>query len=497
MVTTTNAWCRVIHSFPIWRDGDSVVAMKTMKPSFALWLVVPLVLASCTVGPNFALPDLVMPAKWKAGKSASVSDLPMPGEWWRLYGSSELNRLVEQSLAGNQELRGALARVETARALIGVQQADWFPQLSMNTGMNYERLSQTSFGANLPTGIALPSIQRRRFQNLFEMGWEIDLWGRVRRGVEGAKASEAAAAEMLAAQRLSLAAEVARLYFLAHSMEKQIAVVNETLEWRQEAMKLQESRFKGGLANEMDVSRARTELELARNDLASLERQRGNAENALAVVCGQIPSTFHISRSAALPSPPRVPGGMPSTLLQRRPDIRAAEQKMREANAQIGVAQASFFPAFKIGGTGGLESIGTVDFLDAKSRTLTIGPSMTLPIFQGGKLKANLAASRARYDETLAAYRQSILTAIREVEDSMLDAQGYARQSSALNAAIAAAQETQRLAELRYQKGLASYFEVVDANRTVLNAKLLAAQIDGQRLVASVAMLKALGGGWK
>jgi multidrug efflux system outer membrane protein len=247
----------------------------------------------------------------------------------------------------------------------------------------------------------------------------------------------------------------------------------------------------------MDVSRARTELELARNDLASLERQRGNAENALAVVCGQIPSTFRIARSAALPSPPRVPGGMPSTLLQRRPDIRAAEQKMREANAQIGVAQASFFPAFKIGGTGGLESIGTVDFLDAKSRTLTIGPSMTLPIFQGGKLKANLAASKARYDETLAAYRQSILTAIREVEDSMLDAQGYARQSSALNAAIAAAQETQRLAELRYQKGLASYFEVVDANRTVLNAKLLAAQIDGQRLVASVAMLKALGGGWK
>jgi multidrug efflux system outer membrane protein len=456
-----------------------------------------LLLASCSVGPNFALPDLALPSKWKNGKTASVSDLPMPGEWWHLYGSSDLNRLVDQAMSSNQDLRGALARVETARALIGVQASEWFPQLSFKDAMQYERLSQTSFGANLPPGIALPSIQRRRFQNLFEFGWELDLWGRVRRGVEGAKASEAAAAETLAAQRLSLASEVARLYFLAHSMDKQIGVVNETLEWRQEAMKLQESRFKGGLANEMDVSRAKTELELARNDLASLERQRGNAENALAVLCGQLPSTFKLSHNAALPSPPRVPGGLPSTLLQRRPDIRAAEQKMREANAQIGVAQASFFPAFKIGGTGGLESIGTVDFLDAKSRTLTIGPSMTLPIFQGGKLKANLAASKARYDETLAAYRQSILTVIREVEDSMLDAQGYARQSAALNAAIAAAQETQRLAELRYQKGLASYFEVVDANRTVLNAKLLAAQIDGQRLVASVAMLKALGGGWK
>lgn len=456
-----------------------------------------LLLASCSVGPNFALPDLALPAKWKNGKTASVSDLPMPGEWWRLYGSSDLNRLVDQAMTSNQDLRGALARVETARALIGVQASEWFPQLSFKDAMQYERLSQTSFGANLPPGIPLPSIQRRRFQNLFEFGWELDLWGRVRRGVEGAKASEAAAAETLAAQRLSLAAEVARLYFLAHSMDKQISVVNETLDWRQEAVKLQESRFKGGLANEMDVSRAKTELELARNDLASLERQRGNAENALAVICGQIPSMFKLSRNAALPSPPRVPGGLPSTLLQRRPDIRAAEQKMREANAQIGVAKASFFPVFKIGGTGGLESIGTVDFYDAKSRTLTIGPSMTLPIFQGGRLKANLAASKARYEESLAAYRQSILTAIKEVEDSMLDSQGYSQQSAALNEAIKAAQETQRLAELRYQKGLASYFEVVDANRTVLNAKLLAAQIDGQRLVASVAMLKALGGGWK
>jgi multidrug efflux system outer membrane protein len=456
-----------------------------------------LLLASCSFGPIFALPELALPTKWKSRQTVGLSDLPVPGEWWRMYGVSELNRLVEQAMSSNQDLRGALARVETARALIGVQASEWFPQLSFKDGMNYERLSATAFGANLPPGIQLPPIQRRRFQNLFEFGWELDLWGRVRRGVEGAKASEAAASETLAAQRLSLAAEVARLYFLAHSMDKQIAVVNETLNWRLEAVKLQESRFKGGLANEMDVSRVKTELELARNDLASLERQRGNAENALAVVCGQIPSTFKLSRNVALPSPPRMPGGLPSTLLQRRPDIRAAEQQMREANAQIGVAQASFFPAFRIGGTGGLESIGTVDFYDAKSRTLTIGPSMTLPVFQGGRLKANLAASKARYEESLAAYRKSILIAIQEVEDSMLDSQGYSQQAAALNEAIKAAQETQRLAELRYQKGLASYFEVVDANRTVLNAKLLAAQIDGQRLVASVAMLKALGGGWK
>jgi multidrug efflux system outer membrane protein len=460
-----------------------------------LFFIPALFITSCSVGPDYKLADVMVPSTWKSG--ASESDLPMPGEWWQLFGSSELNRLVQQAIENNQELRAALARVETARALIGVRQADWFPQLSMKNGMAYEHLSVTSFGANLPPGIPLPGLERRRFQNLFELGWELDLWGRVRRGVEGAKAGQAAVAETLAAQRLTLASEVARLYFLAHSMDLQMQVVNDTLKWREEALKLQESRFKGGIANEMDVSRARTELELARNDLAALERQRGNAENALAVVCGQLPSTFHLASNPRLPSPPRVPGGLPSSLLQRRPDIRAAEQKMREANAKIGVAKASFFPAFSIGGSSGLESIGTAHFYDARSKVLNIGPSMTLPIFQGGRLKSNLAASKATYEETLASYRQSILIALKEVEDSMLDTRSYSKQKSALDASIAAAQETQRLAELRYQKGLASYFEVVDANRTVLNAKLLAAQIDGQRLIATVAMLKALGGGWK
>lgn len=467
-----------------------------LSPKF-LFGFIPLLLASCIQGPDFSLPDVVLPRKWKSGKTTSVADLPLPGEWWRIYGSSELNRLVEQAQNSNQELRGALARVETARALIGVQKAEMFPTLGMKSGVSYEYLSQSSFAANLPSGIPLPKLDRWRYQNVFEFGWEADLWGRVRRGIEAAQANEAATAELVAAQRLSLAAEVARLYFLTHSMDKQVQVVNETIKWRQEAVKLQESRFQGGLANEMDVSRAKTELELARNDLAAIERQRGNAENALAVLCGQLPSSFRLAKNAALPSVPRMPGGLPSTLLQRRPDIRAAEYSMREANAKIGVAQASFYPTFKIGGTTGLESIGAAHFIDARSKTLSIGPSVTLPIFQGGKLRANLAASKARYEETLASYRQSILKAIQEVEDSILDAKGYSQQASALQSAIASAQETLRLAELRYQKGLASYFEVVDANRTVMSAKLLAAQIDGQRLVASVALQKALGGGWR
>jgi multidrug efflux system outer membrane protein len=468
-----------------------------MNPFRIVCLSTALTCASCSVGPNFKLPEVLMPSKWKNGRSASTADIPVPGEWWKLFGSAELNRLEERAMENNQELRGALARVETARALVGVQQADWFPHLNMKDAMQYERLSGSAFGANLPPGVTLPKLQRRRYQNLLELGWEIDFWGRVRRSVEASKASQFATMESLSARRLTLAAEVARLYFLTHSLDRQMQVVVSTQTWREEALKLQESRFKGGLANEMDVARARTELELARSDLAALERQRGNAENALAVICGEIPSNFHIAKVTSQPRPPRVPGGLPSTLLQRRPDIRAAEQRMREANAKVGVAAASFYPAFSINGSGGLESIGTNNFYDQRSKVMTIGPSMTLPIFQGGKLRANLKSSKAAYDETLANYRQSILVALQEVEDSMLDAGAYAKQASALDAAIASAQETQRLAELRYQKGLASYFEVVDANRTVLNAKLLAAQVEGQRLIASVAMLKALGGGWQ
>ena len=243
-----------------------------MRSSICLCLIFSSLLTSCKVGPDFKLPDVMMPKGWKNGKAGDVSDLALPGEWWRLYGSSELNRLVEQALTNNQELRGALARVETARAMIGVQQSEMFPTLGMKSGTTYEYVSRSAFAANLPGGIPLPDTERWRYQNVFEFGWEADLWGRVRRGVEGSRAAQAAAVETVAAHRLSLAAEVARLFFLARSMDRQLGIVNETINWRQEAVKLQESRFKGGLANEMDVSRARTELELARADLAAIQR---------------------------------------------------------------------------------------------------------------------------------------------------------------------------------------------------------------------------------
>lgn len=458
-------------------------------------LLFTLTLGSCTVGPEFKLPDIHMPGRFK--EKASTADIPAPDEWWMLFHSPQLNRLVNQALENNQDLRAAQARVETARALVGVKRSEWFPQLSLNHVGKEERVSESSFSASLPPGFPTPKTQRDSYHTSFDMGFEVDVWGRVRRSVESARASEQSAMDTLSAQRLTIAAEVARLFFLLHSSDAQAQIVRETIKLRQEALNLQDSRFKGGLANEMDVARARTELELAKNDLAVVERQRGSAEHALAVVCGQLPSEFRVGPDKSLPSPPSVPPGLPSQLLQRRPDIRAAEQSLRSANAEIGVATASFFPTFKLIGSGGYQTIGTEDFFNWQNRVLSIGPSISAPLFTGGRLKSNLAASKSKYDETLASYKQSIIVALRDVEEALLDLRTYATQRTAVNAALTAANDTSRLARLRYDKGLASYFEVVDADRTVLTTRLSLARIDGERLISTVILLKALGGGWK
>ncbi len=451
--------------------------------------------SGCTVGPDFKLPEVSFGQRWK--NKADISDLPLPDAWWTLYRSSTLNGLVDRALKNNQDLAGALARVETARAMTGIQRSDWMPQFGAQTGVTLERVSGSSFGANLPPGIPLPALERDRHQGFLTLNYELDLWGRVRRGVEAAQARENSAEEQLATQRLVVAAEVVRGYFLTASLDSQRHILQETIALRAEALKLQQSRFQGGLANEMDVARARTELELANHDLIGIERQRGNAENSLALLCGETPASFKLASSLTLPASPRIAMGLPSALLQRRPDLRAAEQSMREANANVGVATANFYPSFKLIGSGGIESIGAEDFLDWKNKAGSIGPQLTVPLFQGGRLRGNLKASEARYRESVASYKQAILTALQEVENAVVDVKGFGRQHAAVNAALSAAKDTSQLARLRYDKGLASYFEVVDADRTVLTTRLLQAQLEGQRLTATVQLIRALGGGWK
>ncbi len=460
-----------------------------------------LLLSSCVQGPEYERPETgsLLGLKFKRGESQPKLQQPLPDEWWRVFGSARLNSLVADAIANNQDLAAAQARVATARALVGIKRADWFPQLKATGGAANQRQSESAFGANLPPGFGNPSdlVNRENYRASLDMNYELDLWGRVKRSVQSAAASARAADETLSAQRLLIASEVARNYFLIRTLDDQIKILNDTIALRGEALKLQTSRFEGGLANEMDVTRSRTEVELAKADLTVTQRQRGSTEHALAVLCGKAPSTLSIAPAGPLTSPPRLPTGLPSTLLQSRPDIRAAEAELQAASAEIGVAEASFYPAFSLLGSAGLESVTAKDFLKWENRVLNIGPSVSLPIFQGGRLKANLNAAKSRYDEALAKYRQTILTALREVEDSMLDLQSYSVQRAALAAAEKASAETRSLANTRHEKGLATYFEVVDADRTVLSTRLALAQIDGQRYISTVLLAKALGGGWK
>ena len=461
----------------------------------ALGILPLILLASCTVGPNYKRPEMPTSKKWKEGKATAKTELP--DEWWKLFHDSTLNKLVSQSQSSNQDLKGAQARLQTARALVGVKRADWFPQLNLNNSFTAQRGSHSTAYANVPAGSAAAiNLEQQHYHSAFELSYEADVWGRIKRGVESAKATMGAAEDALDATRLSIASEVARNYFLLRSLDAQRIVVSDTIKSRNETLELQQTKFNAGLSNESDTTRARTELELAKSDLISVERQRGSAEHALAVLCGEAPANFKVGAYADHSSPPNVPVGLPSDLMKRRPDVRASEQKLMAASADIGVAEAAFYPSFKLLGGGGFESIDAGTFLKWENRILSIGPSISVPIFQGGRNKANYEAAKSRYDEALAEYRQTLLGAFREVEDALLDLKSYAAQRNAVDAAVHSAEDTERLARTRNEKGLTSYFEVVDANRTVLQTKLALAQIEGQRMVATVQLLKAMGGGW-
>jgi outer membrane protein, multidrug efflux system len=454
-----------------------------------------LLAASCTVGPNYKRPDVPGSKGWKEGKATASAQVP--DEWWKQFHDTTLNQLVAKAQSSNQDLQGAIARVETARALIGVKRADWFPQLGMTDSFSEVRNSSSTFGGGLKFGAAKPKLEQQRYHSSFDLSYEADVWGRIKRGVESAKATMQGAEDALDANRLTIAAEVAKNYFLLRSLDVQRTVVQDTIKSREETLNLQETKFKAGLSNESDTTRARTELSLAKSDLITVERQRGTAEHALAVLCGQAPAGFHVAANGNHNSPPSVPVGLPSDLLERRPDVRAAEQKLKAASADIGVATAAFFPSFKLLGSGGYESLDAGTFLNWENRILSFGPSISLPILNGGRNKANLKAAQSTYNEALAAYRQTLLGAFREVEDALLDLKSYAAQRKDLEDAMHSSEDTERLARTRNEKGLTSYFEVVDANRTVLQTKLSLAQLEGQRMVATVQLYKALGGGAK
>jgi multidrug efflux system outer membrane protein len=465
---------------------------------FSLFLaaIVPGFAALPSVGPDYARPPVATPATYREAetfgswKTAAPADTAVRGEWWKLFADPTLDAFEARALSGNQDLRATAARVEQARAAAGLARSNYWPQLAVDPAVTRDRYSST-------TDNVLPRSLTTTYSAPLVASWEIDLFGRVRRLNESARADAAASAATFESVRLALTAEVAATYFSLHGLDRELALVRDTTALRRRAVDLIAARLKSGAAGELDVARAETELASAEADAAALTNRRASLQNAFAVLVGVPASDFNVASVSALPAlPPTVPAGLPAELLERRPDIAAAERALAAANARIGVAKTAFFPAISLTGSAGFVS-GDVDHLfNADSRAWSIGPSLYLPIFQGGRNRANLERSRAAFDESVAVFRQRVLIAFREVEDALTATRLLAEQSAAQDRALVSARRAASLAQTRYDAGYVSYLEVIDAQRTSLATERASAQLAALRLNTGVSLIKALGGGW-
>jgi multidrug efflux system outer membrane protein len=444
----------------------------------------------CAVGPNYSRPAVPAQAAWKESATATNSAATLPSAWWQIFEDADLNALETQAVEANQDLKRAVARVTEARALARVSRSDLYPSISANGAYSRNRLSENR--ANSPQ----QNVESDEFSGSFDLSYELDIWGRVRRSVEAARADASAVATDLQVVLLTLTADVARNYCLIRSLDAEKVVIEATVALRRDAVRLQETRNQAGLINEVDVTRARTELANVEAELHAVTRSRAQVEHALAVLCGQSPANFSVTANPWNIAPPEIPAGLPSSLLERRPDIVEAEQLLQAASARIGVAKAAFFPTIKLTGAAGLASADLGTFLNWPSKVWSVGPGISVPIFEGGRNRANLKATEARYEQSVSSYRGSILNAFREVEDALSDLSSLSLQSEAVNRALLSSRDTAALANERYQRGLSSYLDVVDAQRIALQAERQATQLRGQRAVSTILLAKALGGGW-
>jgi outer membrane protein, multidrug efflux system len=445
--------------------------------------------AGCTVGPNYSRPIVPAQTGWKES-SAGTNATVLPPEWWQVFGDPVLNSLEAQVIGANQDLKRAVARVAEARALAGVAEADMYPQIFGGAGYSRNRASENN-------GTSRRDLDYDDIRSQFDLSYELDVWGRVRRTVEAARADTAAIAADLQVVLLTITADVARNYYLVRSLDAEKRIIEATIELRRDTVRLQETRNQAGLINEVDVTRARTELANVEAELHAIARSRAQLEHALAILCGQPTEAFSLAPVSSHITTPEVPPGLPSSLLERRPDVVKAEQRLQADSARIGVATAAFFPAITLTKTAGLASADLGSFLMGGSRFWSIGPSIHIPIFEGRRNEANLNAARARYEQSVAAYRGTVLNAFREVEDALSDLTTLTAQGEAVNRALAWSRDTATLAYERYQQGLSSYLEVVDAQRLALQAERQETQLRGQRAVSTVLLVKALGGGWE
>jgi len=457
-----------------------------------------LALAGCAVGPNYKRPAAEVPDAWKGEgpwQTATPKDAIPKGNWWEIYNDPSLNGLEQDLVQANQSLKAAQDRLLQARALARVASAGFFPTLTADPGGQRQRLS-----GNRPLSGASPSQVTTTTQNNFvvpfDVSYEVDLFGSVRRNLEAANASLQATAADLANVRLVLTAELAADYFNLRELDREAGVVRQSVEIQQKGLDLVNHRHEGGVASGLEVAQQAALLDSTATQLQLVLQQRAQYEHAIAVLTGKPPSTFALAEAPFNVTPPPVPTGVPSEILERRPDIATSERQMAVQNAQVGLAKAAFYPHITLSGNGGLQGRDIATLANAPSFFWALGGDILQPIFNGGKNRANLAAARATYDESVANYRESVLEAFQQVEDGLSGLTLLDRAAKTQATAVEDSHRALEIANSRYVGGVTTYLDVITAQSTLLTNERLQTQLLGQQMVTSVYLVKALGGGW-
>lgn len=457
----------------------------------------------CMVGPNYKPPNLELPADYetnlKPSTQAPQTDL---AQWWHGFHDPVLDRLVAQALSSNLDLMDAVARVREARALQSEASAALYPTLGASTSYTRVRYSENTPFGSFPQ---IFPVEYNLFEGGFNSSWDLDLFGGIRRGIQAQQAELERAAENQRDVQVAVLAEVGQDYVNVRSLQRRIAIAQSNSQAQRASLELTQERFQMGFAAELDVAQARSLMLATQTTIPTLQTSLVQTIHQLGVLLGRPPEALSSSLSTTHPLlnvsqlnllKLRIPAGLPSELLRRRPDIRAAEREMAAASARVGVATAAFFPDFSMTGTVGLESIALSNFIEGASRFWTVGPTLTLPIFEGGRLRAQLAAANAEQEQAFLIYKKTVLQALEEVEDA-LSAFAHERARHLLLAQnVAAAQRTTDLAEDRYTHGIGSYLDVLEAQRSLYEAQDQLAQSHQLMALDLIALFKALGGGW-
>ncbi|HUO10228.1 MAG TPA: efflux transporter outer membrane subunit [Phycisphaerae bacterium] len=453
------------------------------------------VLPSCKVGPNYERPAMDVPATYKSATTAPTTEAAarLAPDWWKLFGDPTLNQLECTAVENNQNVQAAMARVLEARATANITKSQFYPTITANP--TYTR-SRSSGNLSTSTYNGTQSHTRNDFRVPIDLTYEVDVWGRVRRAYDQSKAQLQASADDFQVVLQTLESDVAQNYFNLRSFDAQYDIVSQNVADYNRQVELLQTQYKAGVVGNLDVLQAEALRDTALSKQEDLKRLRDDAEHALAVLLGEPPAKLSIPVEPFAIQPPVVPGGFPADLLRRRPDVAEAEQFLIAANANVGVQTANFYPVFTITGSAGFESADLHHLLDWESHIWTFAPNVSAPLFEGGKLVSNLELAKQQYNESVANYRQAVLTAFQDVEDALSDLHHYAIEAHAVDVAVNSSSEYLRLSNIQFKNGIINYLTVIDAERTLLNNQLTAAQVSNDRLISSVLLMKAMGGGW-